>query len=207
MTDTLDDTPSPARHTLWDDAQGLLTGCLFCALGLLMFREASLVTGGTAGLAFLIHYVQHWPLSVVLFVINLPFALFAFVVMGRVFTLKTFLAIGLLSLYVAFLPKVIAFQHLDPVFAAVMGGLLAGTGILILIRHGSNLSGLNIMAIYLQRKKGWRAGTVQMVADAAILLSALLVVSYDKVLLSLLGAIAVNLVIGVNHRTDRYFGM
>ena len=207
MTDTLDDTPSPARHTLWDDAQGLLTGCLFCALGLLMFREAKLVTGGTAGLAFLIHYMQHWPLSVVLFVINLPFALFAFLVMGRVFTLKTFVAIGLLSLYVAFLPGLIGFSHLNPVFAAVMGGLLAGTGILILIRHGASLGGLTIVAIFLQRKKGWRAGTVQMVADFCILLGAFLVVSVEQVLLSLLGAVAVNLVIGVNHRTDRYFGM
>ena len=47
-----------------------------------------------------------------------------------------------------------------------MAGLLAGTGILILIRHG-----------------------------------------VSKDLLSLLGAAALNLVIGINHRSDRYYGV
>ena len=90
---------------------------------------------------------------------------------------------------------------------ADMAGLLAGTGILILIRHGASLGGIGVLAIYLQKTRGWRAGTVQMGADVLILLGGLVVLSPLQLLLSVLGAVAVNLVIGVNHRTDRYFGV
>ena len=50
-----DDAP-PGRHTHFDDAQALVTGTLFIALGVVMFKHAGLLTGGTAGLAFLAHY-------------------------------------------------------------------------------------------------------------------------------------------------------
>ena len=200
-------TPPPAPHTPLEDLQGLLTGSLFVALAVLLFRGAGLVTGGTTGVAFLVHYVSHWPLGWVLFVVNLPFYVFGWRALGPVFTFKTFAAVGLLSLYVEWLPAWIGFSHLNDVFATVMAGLLAGTGILILIRHGASLGGVGIMAIYLQKTRGWRAGTVQMGIDALILAAAFGVVDAWKVALSLLGAAALNLVIGVNHRTDRYHGV
>ena len=113
----------------------------------------------------------------------------------------------MLSLYTELLPMLISFDKLNPVFAAIMGGLLAGTGILILIRHGASLGGLGVLAIYLQKRNGWRAGTVQMLCDIAILALALWVLSPEKVALSILAAAALNLVIAINHRPDRYFGM
>ncbi|HJV27928.1 MAG TPA: YitT family protein [Aromatoleum sp.] len=194
------------RHSALEDVQALLVGCLIVALSLVFFRETRLLTGGTTGLSFLVHYLAGWPLGAVLFALNLPFYLFAWRAMGRSFTLKTFCAVGLLSAFAEFVPRLISFDRLDPVFAAITAGLLAGVGILILIRHGASLGGIGVLAIYLQKRKGWRAGTVQMVADVAILSLGLLVVPLDKVLLSVLSAMALNLVIAVNHRPDRYFG-
>lgn len=194
-------------HTPFEDVQGLLTGSLFVALSLVMFRDSRLMPGGTAGLSFLVHYLGGWSLGAMMFVINLPFYVFAYRALGRVFTIKTFCAVAVLSLYTELLPKLIAFDHLNPVFSAVMGGLLAGTGILILIRHGASLGGLGVLAIFLQKRKGWRAGTVQMLCDVAILALALVILAPEKVALSILAAAALNFVIAVNHRPDRYFGM
>ena len=199
--------PVPTPHSALEDAQGLLTGCLLVALAVCLFREAGLFTGGTTGVAFLAHYLAGYPLGAVLFVVNLPFYVFGWRRLGRSFTLKTFAAVALLSLYVELLPRWIGFSHLNAVFAAVMAGLLAGTGILILIRHGASLGGVTITAIYLQKTRGWRAGNVQMAVDLLILLVAFAATDPRKALLSLLGAVAVNLVIGVNHRTDRYYGV
>ncbi len=199
--------PEPSPHSIAEDAQGLLTGCLFVGLAVCLFREAHLFTGGTTGLAFLVHYLAGYPLGAVLFVINLPFYVFGWRRLGRVFTLKTFAAVALLSVYVEVLPHWIGFSHLNAAFGAVMAGLLAGTGILILIRHGASLGGVTITAIYLQKTRGWRAGNVQMAVDLVILLAAFAATDPRTALLSLLGAVAVNLVIGVNHRTDRYYGV
>ena len=46
------------RHTLFEDAQALLTGTLFISLAVMLFNHAGLLTGGTAGLAFLLHYAS-----------------------------------------------------------------------------------------------------------------------------------------------------
>ena len=194
------------RHNLFEDAQALLVAPLFFAFAVLLFREAGLLTGGTVGIAFLIHYASDWPLGAVLFVINLPFYAFGLAALGKRFTFKTFCAVGTLSLFTELVPSLVRFERLDPVFAAVMGGLLAGIGILILMRHGASLGGSGVLAIYLQKTRGWRAGSVQMSLDVIILSLGLLVVSPGQVGLSILSAAALNLVIGINHRPDRYFG-
>ena len=60
----------PARHRAHEDMQALLTGTLFVALGLILFRHTGLLTGGTAGLAFLIHYATGWNFSLVFFALS-----------------------------------------------------------------------------------------------------------------------------------------
>jgi uncharacterized membrane-anchored protein YitT (DUF2179 family) len=40
-----------------------MVGCLLVALAVCLFSEAGLFTGGTTGVAFLIHYVWGWPLA------------------------------------------------------------------------------------------------------------------------------------------------
>jgi uncharacterized membrane-anchored protein YitT (DUF2179 family) len=146
------------------------------------------------------------PFGVLYFLINIPFYLFGLKAVGKAFTLKTFCAVGLLSLYSELLPQWIVIERIHPLFAAIMGGLLAGAGLLMLIRHQASLGGLGVMAIYLQKEKGWRAGNVQMSADGFIVLGALFVVDIEKVALSILGAFMLNLVLTINHRPGRYFG-
>ena len=198
--------PQSRPHTPFEDVQGIFTGCLFAALALVMFRESTLLTGGTTGLSFLIHYLSGWRLGLVMFLVNLPFYAFGLAALGKRFTFKTFCAVGTLSLFTELIPGLVHFDRLDPVFAAVMGGLLAGIGILILMRHGASLGGSGVLAIYLQKTRGWRAGSVQMSIDVLVLSLGLLVVSPGQVGLSILSAAALNLVIGINHRPDRYFG-
>ena len=64
---------SPHGHRPHEDVQALFTGCLFVALGVVLFRQAGLFAGGTAGLAFLLHYATGWSFGLLFFVINLPF--------------------------------------------------------------------------------------------------------------------------------------
>ena len=43
-------------HSVIEDILAILTGTLFVSLGIALFNQAGLLTGGTAGLAFLVHY-------------------------------------------------------------------------------------------------------------------------------------------------------
>lgn len=200
-------TPSPVRHSPFEDVQALVTGTLMLSLGLALYRHAGLLTGGTAGIAFLLHYWSGLAFGAIFFVVNLPFYWLALRRMGRAFTLKTFAAVALLSAFTEAQPLVLAIERLQPLYAAVIGGLLMGTGLLILFRHKASLGGVGIVAFYLQERYGWRAGRVQMAVDAVIVGAALSVVEPGRVLLSVLGAVALNMVLAVNHRPGRYLGM
>lgn len=201
------DTADVAHHRPYEDLQALLTGTLFVALGVIMFNQAGLLTGGTVGVALLAHYASGMDFAPAYFLVNLPFYALAWIRMGAAFTVKTFVAVALLSLLAHLLPRGLVFQHLSPVLAAILGGLLCGTGMLILFRHRASLGGLNVLVLYLQERFGWRAGKLQMVLDSLIVLGGLVVADVPRVALSVLGAVVLNLTLAVNHRPGRYLAV
>ncbi len=200
---TQESTPAD-RHSLFEDAQALVSGTLMIALAINLYRAAGLLTGGTAGLAFLTQYTGVVSFGVAFFVINLPFYWLAIRRMGWPFTLRTLASVTLVSLFADLTPRLIAFQALNPLYASILGGILMGIGLLILFRHRASLGGVNIAVLYLQDHFGWRAGKVQMVIDCLILLVALFVVDLHAIALSIVGAVVLNMVLAVNHRPGRY---
>lgn len=197
------DTSRP-RHRPHEDVQALLTGCLFVALGVVLFRQAGLFAGGTAGLAFLLHYTTGWSFGLMFFLVNLPFYWLAWRRLGVAFTVKTFSAVALLSVFSEVVPRWIDIGHLDTGFASVAGGLLIGAGMLMLFRHKASLGGFNVLVLWLQERFGWRAGHIQMGMDCAIVLIALATMGGEQVLWSVVGAVVLNLILAINHRPGRY---
>jgi len=197
-------TPSLVPHSRTEDAVALFTGVLLISVGVAFFTSAGLLTGGTAGLAFLVHYAAGWSFGKVFFVLNLPFYWLAWRKLGGAFTLKTFAAVLLLSVLTDLQSRFLQIVQLQPLYAAVAGGLITGTGFLVLFRHRCSLGGVGILALYLQDRHGWRAGKVQMAVDCGIVLLALFTVEPLRVAWSIAGAVALNLVLAMNHRPGRY---
>ena len=195
--------PQPRSH-LQDDAQGLLTGTLFAAFGVFLMQYAGLVPGGTVGIALLVHYGLGVDVGLALFVVNLPFYALAWLRLGKAFTVRTAIAVSLLSFLSWWLPRAITLQQIDGVLAAVLGGLLCGAGMLFLFRHGASLGGLNVLALRLHDRFGWSTGKVQMGLDAFIVLGgAVLTADLRRLGLSVLAVVAINLVLVFNHRQGR----
>ncbi|WAP67084.1 YitT family protein [Jiella pelagia] len=192
------------HHTPAEDAQAILTGVLLAALGLSILAHLEFLTGGVAGLALIVSYVFGINVGLAFFLINIPFYVLAIGRMGRAFTIKTFIAIALLSLVSYWLPMVFSIAYIDPLAGAVIGGLLIGFALLALFRHRASLGGAGILAIYLQDRFGFRAGLVQLAFDMAILVIALFVVDLSAVIFSLVGALVLNGFLAINHRPDRY---
>ncbi len=199
--------PPPApRHSLFEDAQGLIFGAAMCAFGVHILTSAGLVTGQTAGLAVLIAYATGWSFGPVFFAINLPFYALALARMGLGFTVKTFIAVALLSVFSMLIPLVVSFEQLQPLAAACLFGLVTGPGLLALFRHGSSLGGVGIVALQVQDRTGFRAGWVQLGFDAVLFAVALALLDPLLVAYSMVGSLVINLIIAVNHRRDRYIG-
>lgn len=193
-----------ARHAWYEDAIAIGIGTLMCSFSVALLTKLGLITGQTAGLGVLLSYITAWEFGLIFFVLNIPFYLLAWFRLGAIFTLKTFLAVALVSVLMQIMPDMVSFSHLNPWFGAVLSGSLAGSGLLILFRHGASLGGIGVLALYIQERTGFRAGWFQLAVDGLIFSIALLVLDLPLVAFSLLGALITNLAIGMNHRKDRY---
>ncbi len=203
--------PLPAQaiqpHSLTEDMQALVAGTLLVSLGVALIGHAGLMTGGIAGLSLLLHYATGIGFGKLFLAASLPFYYFSLKKLGLEFTLKTFGAILLLSLFSEVLPLALRLQSIAPMYASIMGGLLMGVGLLILFRHKASLGGFNILVVFLQERFGWRAGLVQLALDLLILLASLSMISVPAAAMSLAGAVALNLTLAVNHRPGRYLAI
>ncbi|WP_179379555.1 YitT family protein [Jannaschia marina] len=198
--------PSPLRHTLLEDAQAFVLGTLLCALGVQFLTAAGLVTGQTAGAAVLLSYVGGWSFGTWFFLLNLPFYVLGWLRLGPRFVVKTVIAVTMLSLLSQVLPQFVVFETLNPWAASALSGAVIGMGLIVIFRHGASLGGIGILALWVQERFGIQAGWVQLGFDAILFLVAFAVLDPWLVAASLLGAVAVNLIIAVNHRRDRYVG-
>lgn len=194
----------PATHSRVEDAVALLTGVTLVSVGIAFLGSVGLLTGGMAGLAFVLHYATGISFGKLFFLLNLPFYWLALRRMGLAFTAKTFAAVALLSLLTEAQARLLHIDQLQPLYAALTGGLIMGMGFLVLFRHRSSLGGVGILALFLQDRHGWRAGKVQMAIDCCIVAAALVTVEPARVAWSVLGAVALNLVLAMNHRPGRY---
>jgi uncharacterized membrane-anchored protein YitT (DUF2179 family) len=198
---------SASRHTPLEDVQGIFSGSLVSALGLYVLASAGLLTGSTAGIAFLLHYTFGVNFGLAFFLLNLPFFYLSSKRLGIAFTIKTFVAIGLTSVLADVQSRFFEISSIHPAWAALLGGLLLGFGLLALYRHRASLGGVGILGIYMQERFGIRAGLVQLSVDMCVLAAAFFVTTPPVVIYSVLGAVVLNLFLTINHRADRYIAL
>lgn len=199
--------PVLPKHTLLDDVQAIFIGSLLAAFGIAIFSHMNFLIGGTAGVSFLTQYSTSYTFGPIFFVINIPFYVLAFKKLGWDFTLKTFISVSFVSFLTEIIPVWFEFGDIEPWFAAIFGGFLIGSGLLMLFRHKASLGGLNILSIYVQEYFQISAGKFQMVADTLIILAAFFIVDWKALAFSILAAIALNIILAINHKPGRYKGM
>lgn len=199
---------SPLRHSWFEDAYAYLTGCAFVVFGLAWLKAAGLVTGGVAGLALLASYVLPLPPGVLFTLLNIPFFLLAARALGRAVLVKAVLANLLISGLALAAPAAFRLEVTNGLFAALGGGTIIGVGILILARHQVGVGGIGMLAIALQKQRGWNAGRTQLAADVLIvgLAPVILSLGIEAFATSIVSALAVAGVLIVFHKPGRYTG-
>lgn len=192
------------QHKWYEDLMAFLLGTSMCALGVEFLSFAGLITGQTAGLGILLSYMTAFSFGVWFFVLNLPFYIFGWLRMGARFTVKSFIAVALLSLFSELSSETIKIASMPPVLVAFLGGATCGLGLIAVFRHGASLGGVGILALYLQEKTGFQAGWSQLIFDALLFGVAIFILPSSLIAWSLAGALVTNTVVGFNHRQDRY---
>jgi uncharacterized membrane-anchored protein YitT (DUF2179 family) len=191
-------------HSHVEDALAMLIATFLISFGMMLMQQAGSLTGGTAGLALLLHYVLDVRFGLLFFLINIPFYYLAYKQLGLAMVVKTFIAVALLSLLTELHPHFIHLQGLSALYGTILANLLMGIGFLILFRHRSSLGGMNLLALFIQKRYGIAAGKVQMSLDVCILLASMPFINFKLLGISILGALVLNMILTINHRPDRY---
>lgn len=191
-------------HSPFEDIAALCAGAVLISLGLAILQGARLLTSGISGAAILLHYAFGWDLGANFFVLNLPFYWLAFRRLGKLFTLKTFACVALISLLMGNASSMFVLSNAHPAFASIAGGVVIGMGLLALFRHGASMGGVSALAVYLQKHHNWRAGHVMMGLDIIILVMAVFVMDFRSLAWSVVGAVVLNMMVGLNHKPGRY---
>jgi len=192
------------KHSRREDWIAILTGTFLVAQGVFFLQSASLLTGGTTGLALLASQFVSFSFGTLYFIANCPFYLLAWKRFGSRFAFNSAISGALVSVFADHLYLVISLDTINEVYCAVAGGLLMGLGMLILFRHRSSLGGFNVLCLFIQDKFGISVGKSQLAIDFTILVASFFFVSPQVIVLSIIGAIALNLVLAMNHKPTRY---
>ena len=196
--------PPADRHSLFEDLQGIVVGTTLIALAIQFLRATDLFTGQIAGLSLVTIYATGWSFGLTFFLMNLPFYLFGYRLLGRRFLIKTGAAVALMSLLADTLPLLLTISDLPLPLGAALFGILSGVGLLSLFRHGATLGGVGIVALILQDRKDIPAGVTQMGFDLFVFGAALFLFPIEIVLWSVVGTVILNIIVATNHRRDRY---
>ena len=116
----------PDRHSLVEDAVAFVIAATLVALGIVFLQTAGLFTGQIAGAALIVSYLGGWPFGLAFFLLNLPFYIFAILRMGWTFTIKSFLAVAMMSSMTEYLGAALTIDLPHPALAALIGAVYTG---------------------------------------------------------------------------------
>lgn len=167
------------------DALLMTTGILCASFGFKGFlMNNNFIDGGATGISLLISNTTEMPLSILLILVNAPFILMGFKILGKNFGIKTILSISGLASCVAF----VDFPHVtdNEILVAIFGGIFLGAGIGFTIRGGAVIDGTEILAIYLSKKFGLTIGDIIIILNVFIFSAAIYFLSVEIALFSML---------------------
>jgi len=165
------------------------------------------IDGGVTGISMLLADTTGLPISILIFIINIPFIFIGYRRLGAAFAIRSALAIAGLSLCLAF----ITFPDVTPdkLLTAVFGGFFIGVGIGLAIRGGAVLDGTEIAALlFSKRFQLLKVNDVILLLNVVIFSAAAFFLGIESALYSILTYLAASQMINfILNGVDQYTGI
>jgi len=164
----------------------MLIGSALFSVGLEIFLVPNkIIDGGIVGISIIFSHLLNIPLGVFLVLLNLPFLLLGYRQIGKTFAVSTLFSVVIMSVGTTLLHPIEPIT-IDPLLAAVFGGIILGIGVGLVIRAGGSLDGTEIVAILFSKKSAFSVGEIVMFFNFFILGSAGFVFGWDHAMYSLI---------------------
>jgi len=167
----------------------LVSGIIIAGFGLKGFLLPNyFIDGGVTGISLLTAQTTKIHLSLLIFIINIPFIALGYSQISKWFAIKSILAIGGLAVVIATINYPVITS--DKLLVSVFGGFFLGAGIGLSIRGGGVIDGTEVLAIYLSKKTGFTIGDIILVFNIIIFSVAAYLLSVETALYSILTYLA-----------------
>lgn len=161
-------------------------GATLAALALEIFLVPNnIIDGGIIGISIMISYITKVKLSILTFVLNIPFLILGYKQLGKSFLIKAVYAMLVFSVLLEQFKPVPELTN-DILLATVFGGLLLGIGVGFVIKFGACLDGTEVVAILINKKTSFSVGQVVMFLNFFIYSTSGLLFGWDRALYSIL---------------------
>lgn len=199
------------KKTLYRAGITVLGNLTYAAGVNLMITPIHLYSGGFTGITQLIRtflleflHVPQIPgvdyMGVIYFLINLPFFLMAYRVMGRKFCITTLISIGMASLFLVLIPVPSTPIVSDKILASLVGGLGSGFGAGLVLRAGSSQGGQDLVGVCLAKTHpDFKVGVIGIIISVCIYTICLFMYDVETVLYSIIFAVATGVLIDKVH--------
>lgn len=190
------------------NAAFLILGILSAGMGLKGFLlSSSFIDGGVTGISMLLMRITHLPLWLWLPLVNLPFVIVGYRLLGAAFAIRSACGIGGLAVALALIP----YPDVTPDFTltAVFGGFFLGAGIGLAVRGGAVLDGTEIAALLISKRSNLlKVGDIILAFNVVLFLVAMSILGVSSALYSILTYIAAAKTLDfVLHGVDEYTAM
>jgi uncharacterized membrane-anchored protein YitT (DUF2179 family) len=145
-----------------------------------------IASGGVSGISTILHGLFGWEPAYVQWSLNIPLFIAGVIFLGYQYGIKTL--IGTLFVpFVVFLTKDLEPWTLNPMLAALFGGIGIGLGIGIVFRGNASTGGTDLAAQIISKYTGISLGKSVALIDGLIVISASIVFDIEKGLFALIG--------------------
>lgn len=163
---------SSAQKSLWHHIVAffwITLGSFLAALAIRIFLFPNqLIDGGIVGIALILsQLIGKSYLPYFLIVLNIPFIYLAYRYIRKTFVIHMFGAVVIFAVFLRILEFAPPFIG-NILEIIVIGGAILGIGVGLIIRHGGCLDGTEILAIMINRKKGFTVGQIVLVINIFI---------------------------------------
>ena len=158
---------------LWNEAKWIVMtvlGSALLAVGFAVFLQPNgMNAGGISGLAMVIvELLGAGKVGVISIMINLPLFLLGGIKIGKRFFIGSLLGMTLSSVLIDVI-SVFPMPHMEPLIAAIYGGVVCGVGLGIVFMSGTSTGGSDILVRLLKlRYRNVPIGQISMTFDAAV---------------------------------------
>ena len=153
----------------------IILGSLALALGVTLFLVPnSIATGGTPGMAILLHALTGLPVGALMLLVNLALLAAGVKFLGKAFALRSILAIALSSFFIDLMAEILKVSALsnNALLATLYGGIAVGVGVGLILRGQASAGGTSIIARMISAGSRFRSGQVILFFDAFIIAAA-----------------------------------